>query len=104
MSLRLTNNKSINDISKSYQYIDFFNKNDTQEKANYVIFNINDIFKTFNTLSPKISKINAYGYYGLPSTTAKTPYDRLLFSVFSIYKGDNNECNIKLDFPLDIFL
>ena len=104
MSLRLTNKESINDIDKSYQYIDFFNKNSKKEKANYVIFNINDAFNMFNNLSPKASEVNAYGYYGTPSSTASTPYGKLLFAVFAIKKDISNECNIKLNFPLDIFL
>ena len=104
LSLRLTNKQSINDINKSYQYIDFFKENDKKEKANYVIFNINDTFKMFNDLSPKASNINAYGYYGLPSQSANVPYDKLLFAVFSIKKDMSNACNINLNFPLDIFL
>jgi len=104
LSLRLTNKDSINDITKSYQYIDFFEKNDKKEKANYVIFNIKDIFKIFNSLSPKVSEINAYGYYGSPSQSANVPYDKLLFAVFALKKDASSECNIKLNFPLDIFL
>lgn len=104
LSLRLTNQKSINNINESYQYIDFFNKNTTKEKANYVVFNIFDTFKIFNTLEPNPSLVNAYGYYGKPSHSAKTPYNKLLFSVFALKKDSNSECIMNLDFPLDIFL
>lgn len=104
LSLRLTNEKSINNIEKSYQYIDYFNKNDKKEKANYVIFNINDAFKVMNNLSPKASEINTYGYYGPPSSSARIPYEKLLFAVFSIKKEETSDCTVKLNFPLDIFI
>jgi 2-polyprenyl-3-methyl-5-hydroxy-6-metoxy-1,4-benzoquinol methylase len=104
LSLRLTDKETINDIEKSYQYIDFFNKNDTREKANYVIFNIFDALKILKELSPHASEINAYGYFGTPSQSAKTPYSELLFGVFAIKKGDSAETTIKLDVPLKIFV
>ena len=42
VSLRLTNEKSINDINQSYQYINY-EGNKIGEKAPYVIFNVNDL-------------------------------------------------------------
>jgi hypothetical protein len=55
-------------------------------------------------LKPSASEINAYGYYGTPSTTAHTPYDKLLFTVFAIKKENSEGCNIKLNFPLEVLL
>ena len=104
MSLRLTKDISINNISKSYQYIDFFNKKDKKEKANYVIYNINDALKIFDKLTPLPSIVNAYGYYGLPSKSAIIPYDKLLFAVFAIRKEESNATRLQLDFPMEVFL
>ena len=104
MSLRLTKEESINDITKSYQYIDFFNKEEKKEKANYVIYNINDSLNLFDKLSPPPSEVNAYGYYGQPSKTAIVPYDKLLFSVFAIKKDVANSTRVKLNFPIEVFV
>jgi SAM-dependent methyltransferase len=106
ISLRLTKYKSINNINDSYQYIDFFEKDDKQEKANYVIYNINDALKMFTTFTPVPIEINAYGYYGKPSTSAVTPYSKLLFAVFAIKKDNTSKdfsTILKSNFPLDIF-
>jgi hypothetical protein len=35
-------------------------------------------------------EINAYGYWGAPSASAVTPYERLCFSAFSIRKRNGN--------------
>jgi len=104
VSLRLTNKNSINDIDKSYQYIDPFNKGIREEKANYVVFNIDDALNKFNMINPLPSKIYAYGYFGKPSETAVTPFDKLLFSVFAVKKEKKyNKCQIKIDFPIEVF-
>lgn len=105
MSLRLTKEQSINDVNKSYQYIDFFHNNNKKEKANYTIFNIIDILKIFNNLTPKPSNIDSYGYYGTPSSTACIPYDKLLFAVFAVKKDKLDlDTKLNLKFPLDIFI
>ena len=103
ISLRLTNQISINDITMSYQYIDFFNKGEKQEKANYVIFNVVDTLNLFNNLEPKPSKIIAYGYNGQPSQTVHTIYDEITFAVFALQKKKNLKPKIQLDLPLNLF-
>ena len=104
ISLRLTKEKTINDIDKGFQYIDFFNNNEKQEKASYTVFNIKESLNILNNLQPKSSKITAFGYYGSPSKSAVIPYDKLLFAVFAIEKNQSIETNINIEFPLDIFL
>jgi len=46
-------------------------------------------------------EINAYGYWGKPSITAVTPYEKLCFSAFSIRKRFSDEKNdIQLDLKI----
>ena len=100
ISLRLTAEESINDIKKSYQLINFSGDNKNPEKANYVVFNINDILDLFKGLVPKPVIIGSYGYWGKPSETAVTLYDKLVFAVFYIKKAKNDNLDIKIQFDL----
>lgn len=105
ISLRITERESVNDIKKSYQYIDFSGSEAEPEIANYVVFNFKDALAMFKALIPIPLLIGSYGYWGRPSPTAVTPYSRLLFAVFYIKKGqtDSNKgiyCEFNL--PIDI--
>jgi len=105
ISLRITDGKGVNDIKKSYQYIDFSGTEVNPEVANYVVFNFKDALAMFKALTPLPSLIGSYGYWGKPSTTAVTLYDRLLFAVFYIKKGQNDfnqEINCEFSLPIDI--
>jgi len=102
-SIRLTPKIGINDIKKSYQYILFADgdpKEDT-EKANYIVCNIFDALHLLSEFKP--STIDVYGYWGEPSGTAVTPYDRIVFSVFAIKKCEERasiETSLRLDLPV----
>jgi SAM-dependent methyltransferase len=99
-SFRIVNSKTINDISKSYQYINYEGKN-IGEIAPYVVFNTSDLIGYINELN--FSEVNAYGYYGKVSKTAVCPYSQVCFAVFSIKKNDIKEkTNIKLNLELPI--
>jgi len=105
ISLRITKKESVNDIKKSYQYINFSGKEGAPEIANYVVFNFKDILSIFKTLSPHPQLIGAYGYWGRPSLTAITPYKKLVFAVFYIRKGygdSNQEIKCEFSLPIDI--
>ena len=103
VSLRLTIKKSINDINKSYQYINYEGKK-LGEIAPYVIFNINDLLDNFKKLN--IDNLYAYGYNGRPSETSVTPYNELCFCVFSLEKSfkeiNDNQFKMKIDLPKNI--
>ena len=102
VSLRLTLEDSIKDVSKSYQYINYKNKKHG-EIAPYVILNINDIIRKFNQIADVV-EITGYGYWGKPSTTVITPYNQIFFAVFSLKKGSgiiNSTPSYNLDFPND---
>lgn len=106
-SVRLTPEAGVNDIEKSYQHIGETRVGpvESREKANYVVYNIIEALEVFTTLNP--SSIEGYGYWGKPSETAVTPYERLVFSVFSIRKKegpDSTGMPLRLEVPVDALL
>ncbi len=106
ISLRLTPEAGVNDISRSYQYINFSEDKDVSSKeiANYVILNIAQALKIIEKLQP--SEVYGYGYWGSPSTTAVTLYDQIVFGVFSISKPiaeNTSSASCLLELPLDLF-
>ena len=106
ISLRLTTEDGINDISKSYQYINFSGNDKRPEVANYVVFNFYDALSMFRSITPLPELIGAYCYRGRPSITAVTPYKRLLFTVFYIKKGfeiTNYDTKSELFLPAGIY-
>lgn len=108
ISLRLTSSEGVNDINKSYQYICYEGHGDnSHERANYVVLNAGNAFKLFATLNPIPSHILGYGYWGSPSQSARTNYDRLVFAVFAIEKGSNDDkgnIQTEMHLPLDLFI
>lgn len=108
LSLRLTPEEGVNDIEKSYQYISFATEGATEneEKANYAVFNFQDAMRVFAALEPKPSFILGYGYWGAPSIAARTPHDKVVFSVLSLRKPsgeEGEETKTELHFPLDLY-
>lgn len=107
LSLRLTPEQGVNDISRSFQYINFSGKATAPELANYVVFNLNEALRILGALRPAPAIIGAYGYWGKPSATAVTPYDRLVFAVLYLRKGEagsSQSTEAELRLPLDIFI
>jgi len=100
LSLRLTKKDGVNDIGKSYQFINFEGKKEG-ETAPYVVLNFSDWMKVAKSL-PDISGIQAFGYYGTPSVTAVTAYERICFAVFALNKAQSTACSdliIDVDLP-----
>ncbi len=110
ISLRLTPEKGTNDASQSYQHIVFDDKAvDDSEIAPYVVFNINDAIALLAGQRPAPDNLMGYGYWGPPSSTANTRYDRLVFAVFAVGKpqlsaseGDSQP-QLELSLPWDIW-
>ena len=101
-TFRLTLDEGCKDMRRSYQYINFDGIMEG-ESANYVVLNVNEILEQLSDLNPL--EISAYGYWGEPSETAVTPYEKLCFSAFSIIKREaTNDCPVifDLDFPKEI--
>ena len=82
-TFRLTSGEGCDDIKRSHQYINFDGLLEG-ELASYVVLNVKDLLRQLSVFNP--SEINAYGYWGAPSVTAVTPYDKLCFAAFSIRK------------------
>lgn len=82
-TFRLTVEEGCGDFSRSYQYI---NSDEIMEgeRASYVVLNAKDLIQQLRKFNP--AEISAYGYWGAPSVTAVTPYEKLCFSAFSIRK------------------
>lgn len=87
-TFRITVEDGCNDFDRSYQYINCDGSLEG-ERAAYVVLNASALFKTLATFGP--SEINGHGYWGAPSATAVTPYDRLCFAAFSIRKRTQEE-------------
>ncbi|WP_321491587.1 class I SAM-dependent methyltransferase [uncultured Desulfobacter sp.] len=111
LTLRLTPYESIVDFSKSYQYIYFGNEKmieeEVYEKAAYVVFNIKESIKIMQALKPAPKKIIARGYWGTPSLSAVTPYDKLIFSAFAVKKSENTEVDstmVDIVWPVEALL
>jgi len=107
LSLRLTPGPGVNDIHTSYQAINFSGQETTPELANYVVFNFSEILQLMQSLRPKPGLIGAYGYWGKPSPTAVTPFERLVFAVFYLRKGNgdaNHHTQGEFNLPLDLFV
>lgn len=103
ISLRLTPAEGVNDIRKSYQYINFSGDEENPEIANYVVFNMKDVLALMSGLNPPPELIGSYGYWGKPSSTAVTPFDRLVFAVFYVRKGSGRErTRLVFDLPGEI--
>lgn len=102
LSLRLTKDATVNDITRSYQPIG----RSGDERANYVVMNVHDALGLLRSLEPRPSSLFAYGYWGTPSASATTPFDRLVFAVFSVGKrsGGARQTTMveELRLPLDL--
>lgn len=108
VSLRLTHGEGVNDILRSSQFINFSGaRREEAEVANYVVFNVHDALRAMASREPQPSLVGAYGYWGTPSSTARTPYERLVFAVFWVRKAAGpveGAPQTELHLPLDLML
>ena len=105
ISLRLTTGKGINNISESYQHINTSGKEISPEIANYVVFNYKEIISIFKKLKPSPALIGSYGYWGKPSPTAVTPFNKLVFAVFYIRKArvvSDTKIDVEFNLPKEM--
>lgn len=107
ISLRLTDGQTLCDPACSYQHIWFEDSPPppNSERAPYNVFNVDDALHWLGGQQPVPSWIYLYGYWGKPSASAHTPFDRLLFTVIAMKKppiGNAPPLRIETDFPSDI--
>ena len=98
LSIRITNDETLNDIKSSYQFINFSGLNEG-EIAPYNIYNFRNLIEKFRIL-PHLSKIYSYGYNGNPARTAITNFKEVCFAVFSLEKNKNFSGSIVENFNL----
>lgn len=99
-SFRLTSASGTNDMKRSYQYINYDGKMEG-EVASYVVVNAGQLMRILFALDA--DKMTAYGYNGVPSGTAVTPYEELCFAVFAVRKEKEGESmQLDMKFPSDI--
>jgi SAM-dependent methyltransferase len=96
-TFRLSDRGGCIDMTQSYQYINFDGAREG-ERAAYVVLNARDLMQTIIGFDP--AEINAYGYWGEPSKTAVTPYERLCFCAFSIRRRNQHGDALRLQLKL----
>ena len=107
LSLRLTDKATICDIARSFQYVWFDAEPapESTERAPYNVFNVDDALGWLGRQQPRPEHILVYGYWGKPSASARTPYDRLLFAVIAMRKpaaGHATEPVVETHLPDDL--
>lgn len=101
-TFRLVMDEGCKDFEISYQYINY-EGNKEGERAPYIVLNAKELFQELILLKPL--EISAYGYYGEPSVSAETPYNKICFCAVSIKKNNENQAHgplLYLDLPEDI--
>lgn len=101
-TFRLTTGEGCGDPAQSYQFINYDGVKEG-ERAAYVVLNARDLLAQLTAFAP--AEIRAFGYWGAPSVTAVTPYERLCFAAFSTRKNAPGEAATPLrtlDLPADI--
>ncbi len=112
LTLRLTSEPSLRKLDESFQYICFEDRlpesTSEIEKAPYVVLNVRDALSLLTNLQPRPVGIVAYGYWGTPSSTARTRYDRLVFTALAVKKsqaGQEGQGTAgELHLPVDLLL
>lgn len=101
-TFRLTPEEGCSDFEKSFQYINYEGISEG-ERAAYVVLNARNLVLQLRSFDPMC--IDAYGYWGAPSATAVTPYERLCFTAISVKKrgpNDTGPFDCKLDLPVEL--
>ena len=98
-SFRLTSGESLIDAQRSYQYVNFQGEKEG-EVAPYVILNFGELLGLLKPLVP--SRIVGFGYFGVPSSTAVTPVDKVVFAVIAVQKRGAAAQDTVIDLDLDL--
>jgi SAM-dependent methyltransferase len=111
ISLRLTPGEGICDVNRSYQYIWFERESSPPpdaERAPYSVFNTGRAIGWLSRQAPPPDLIQMFGYWGKPSPTARTQYDRIVFSVVAMRKPAVEQAAgepvIEAELPAGIFM
>lgn len=104
-TFRLTDKPGCADFERSYQFINAEGQM-SGERAAYVVSNAAELWRQFQVLGA--DRLLARGYWGKPSATAITPYDRLCFAAVALHKpvASNSPQAMRMDqdLPAEILL
>lgn len=109
ISLRLTPEETTLDYEESYQIIKFNDQelqDADEERAPYVVINILEALQRITALDKNVAEVIANGYWGSPSSTAVTRYNKIVFAVFSVYRSTEDDVSgrtIHFDMNLPAF-
>jgi SAM-dependent methyltransferase len=107
LSLRLSRGKSIHALADSYQFLSFDDEpTGREERAPYVVFNSFDALRLLTGFDPPPSLVLGYGYWGKPSSSARTPVTELVFAVFAVTKavgGEDTSLHVDLHLPRGVW-
>ena len=101
-TFRLTLEEGCSDPERSYQFINFEGVK-SGERAAYVVLNAAQLGRYLAEVAP--ARVLADGYWGTPSATAVTPYERLCFVAIAIRKRDEDDTAATaylLDLPAEV--
>ena len=101
-TFRLAIGEGCDDMEKSYQYINCDGRLEG-ERAAYVVLDARTLIRLLESFSP--ASIRAVGYWGSPSATAVTPFEKLCFAAFSIQKRADDDATaprLELGLPPDV--
>ncbi len=95
-SFRLYAGEGVNDIKRSYQYINYEGLREG-EVAAYVVLNAGELASRLKSLGAV--GLIAFGYYGPPGATAVTPYNELCFTALAAHKPPYSGPELELNLP-----
>lgn len=99
-TFRLTDGDGCSDMARCFQYINYQGEREG-ELAAYVVLNAGKLMADLLTFDP--ANVHFYGYWGAPSSSAVTPYNRLCFVACALSKrnaaDDAKTLNVTLDLP-----
>jgi SAM-dependent methyltransferase len=98
-TFRLTNGAGCSDMAHCYQHINYEGERQG-ELAAYVVLNAGELMRELLRFDP--ARIHIYGYWGEPSASAVTPYDRLCFVACAFSKRALSDVASKLKVELDL--
>jgi len=89
--IRLTNEGTLDNVKKYYQYVTFDDMRKSKTAISYLVLNIDD-FKNFMNQYYGTGgyRIESYGYYSKPTDLANIPYDKVFMCCIKVEKNSKS--------------
>jgi ubiquinone/menaquinone biosynthesis C-methylase UbiE len=91
---------SIEDISKSYEKIAFYNEWDGKTIVPYILLNVNDFLANINSLHPYPAMQKYFGYYHPVSEMTVSPVNEVCMTMCCFNKDNISEKKVIWDLPI----